>query len=83
MRLLAQELTERRPVGRQKSVQSRCWFVDVVESAEDRSDNDAALPVPERRRGSLQAEAAMWATVVVVVDELAQDRAQVTLAEGS
>src|SRR5205814_2854975 len=63
-------------------VQSSCSFVDVVESAEDRSDSHAALRLLERRRGSFQAEAAMWSIVVVVVDQLAQDRAQVTLAEG-
>jgi hypothetical protein len=53
----------------------------VVESAEDRSDSDFAVRTPRRWSRRLEAEAAMWAIVVVVVDEFTQDRAQVALAE--
>jgi hypothetical protein len=53
-----------------------------MESAEDRAHNNSALPAPNRQRGSVQAEAAMGAIVVVVVDEFGQDRAQVALANG-
>ena len=54
----------------------------MVESAEDRSDSDSAVPARRPRSRRLQAEAAMGAIVVVVMDELGQDRAQVALAEG-
>ena len=54
----------------------------MVESAEDRSDSDSAVPPLQPRSRRLQAEAAMGAIVVVVMDELGQDRAQVALAEG-
>jgi hypothetical protein len=53
----------------------------VVESAEDRSNSDLAMPVSKRRRRSLQGEAAMRAIAVVVVNELLQDRAQVEFTE--
>ena len=51
----------------------------MVESAEDRTDSDGAVMTlgPWSRR--LEAEGAMGAIVVVVADELGQDRAQVAL----
>ena len=55
----------------------------MVESAEDRSDSDSAVPALRPRSRRLQAEAAMGAIVVVVVGELVQDRTQVALAEGN
>jgi hypothetical protein len=54
----------------------------VVETAKDRSDGDSTVPDLRPWCRKLQAEAAMGAIVVVVVDELGQDRAQVALAEG-
>jgi hypothetical protein len=54
----------------------------MVESAEDRSDGDSAVPALGPRSRRLQAEAAMGAIVVVVGDEFGQDRAQVALAKG-
>ena len=54
----------------------------MVECAEDRSDSDSAVPALRPWCRRLQAEAAMAAIVVVVMDELGQDRAQVALAEG-
>ena len=53
----------------------------MVESAEDRSNRDLAMPVSKRPRRRLQGEAAMRAIAVVVVNELLQDRAQVEFAE--
>ena len=54
----------------------------MVETAKDRSDGDSTVPDLRPWCRRLEAEAAMGAIVVLVVDELGQDRAQVALAEG-
>ena len=51
----------------------------MVETAEDRSDSDSTVPALRPRSLRLEAEGAMGAIVVVVADELGQDRAQVAL----
>jgi hypothetical protein len=54
----------------------------MVESAEDRTDSDSAVMTLRPWSRRLEAEAAMVAIVVVVADELGQDRAYMALAEG-
>jgi hypothetical protein len=54
----------------------------MVESAEDRTDSESAVMTLRPWSRRLEAEGAMGAIVVVVVNELGQDRAQVALAEG-
>jgi len=51
-----------------------------MESTEDRSNHNWSLTRRQARKRRLQAEAAMWAIMVVVVDELRQDPPQVALA---
>jgi hypothetical protein len=48
----------------------------MVESAEDRTDSDGAVMTLRPWSRRLEAEGAMGAIVVVVADELGQDRAQ-------
>jgi len=54
----------------------------MVESAEDRTDSDGAVMTLRPWSRRLEAEGAMGAIVVVVADELGQDRAQVALVKG-
>ena len=54
----------------------------MVEPTQNRSDSDPCVADLRLRNRCPQAEAAVRAIVVVVIDELAQDRTQVALAEG-
>jgi hypothetical protein len=54
----------------------------MVETAKDRTDSDAAVLTLRPWSRRLEAEGAMRAIVVVVADELGQNRAQVALVNG-
>ena len=53
----------------------------MMEPAENRSDSDQAVAGLRLRSGCSQVEAAVRAIIVVVVDKLGQDPAEVTLAD--
>src|SRR5579859_3553019 len=55
----------------------------MMEPTKDRSDNDLTVSGRRLRKRCLQAEAAMRAAMVVVVDELCQDPPQVALVDGN